>query len=120
MKIDNIYIVDLVIIISKDINYNKETLTATSTYSLQFLKKALVYEKKESDISGYNFMDLKTGRKYEKYGERACHSVGDIVIYPKNGIIPFRRFLNELNKESDVNIKFKNNMTKRKILSIFK
>lgn len=117
MKIDNVYIVDLMIIANKNIDCNELGLLE-STYSLKFLKKALIYEKKDPYSDEYNFIDLRTGRKYEKFD--GCQYEGDIVISPKREIIPFRRLVNEVNEKYNKNIKIKDSMTKRKILSMFK
>lgn len=114
MNIDRVYVVLIkqatgrtlnrangLVLLSKDVRY------------------ALVYAKKNKvkRYDYYDYYDLYTGEKYRKSTEHLLE--GDIYIDLSN-TIPYRQYLHNYyeNNKND-NIKIKNKMFKRKMLTLF-
>lgn len=76
----------------------------------------LVYAKKNKSKK-YDYYDLYTGEKYRK--STGCLVVGDIYIDLLN-TIPYRQYLHHYYESNKIdNIKIKNKMFKRKMLTLF-
>lgn len=115
MKTDNVYLVDLITI--KNIDVNCSTGTTDADYG--FLRKALVYKKRIASYSDkYNYIDLNTGVTYKENPNFLRD--GDIIINPNAKKIPINELIKELNSTKNKNVKVKENMSRRKILKIFK
>ena len=87
-----------IVLLSKDVRYT------------------LVYAKKNKS-KRYDYYDLYTGEKYRK--STGCLVVGDIYTDLSN-TIPYRQYLHDYyeNNKND-NIKIKNKMFKKKMLTLF-
>lgn len=109
MKIDDVYLVNLGKVVYDEINYSKNILKV----------KECDYGRTIIYVLDNKCIDLKNGKKYKK-SDTDKLNVGDIFIDMQKEIKPIRTIIEEINEASHNNTKIKNNMTKRKILKIFK
>lgn len=109
MKIDNVYITLIKVIVSGE---QKDYMT--TSFRLKSLKFALVYLKKNC-LDEYEYLDLETKQKYKT--SKDYIDIGDLIL-DLDKMIPYRQFLYQ-EQQKNPNLKIKNNMFKRKMLTLF-
>lgn len=109
MKIDNVYLANLGKVVYDEINYSKNTLKV----------KECAYDRTIVYFLDNKYIDLRSGKKYKR-NDIDKLKIGDIFVDVQKGIIPIRTILDELNEINYCNKNIKSNMSKRKILKIFK
>ena len=111
MNIDRVYVAVINAIISH--NICSEGRVVRDEYKSIPIKFALIYSK--HDYLGNEYYDLQTGEKYKTLKDFPGN--GDLVVNVKR-MITYRAFLyNEQVRNS--NLKVKDNMFKRKMLTLF-
>lgn len=109
MKIDNVYLVNLGKVVYDEINYSKNILKVKECdYG-----RTLIY------VLDNKYIDLKSGKRYKK-SDTDKLNVGDIFIDMQKEVKPIKTILEEINEASHNITKIRSNMTKRRILKIFK
>lgn len=109
MKIDNVYIALIKVIVSEE-----QRDYMTTSFGLKSLKFALIYLKKNS-CDRYEYRDLETKQKYKI--SKDYINIGDLIL-DLDKMIPYRQFLYQ-EQQKNPNLKIKNNMFKRKMLTLF-
>ena len=108
MKLDNVYVAEINAIIAHDIV--DMGLSFKDEYKSIPIKLALIYSKK-----GTKYYDLQTGEKYKTFNDMPEH--GDLIVNVKK-MMSYRDFLYD-EQEKNPHLKVKNNMFKRKMLTLF-
>lgn len=109
MKIDNVYLVNLGKVVYDEINYSKNTLKVKECSC----GRTIVY------FLDNKYIDLRSGKRYKR-NDTDKLNVGDIFVDRQKEVKPIRKILSELNEINHCNKNIKSNMSKRKILKIFK
>ena len=109
MKLDNVYVAEINAIISHKIEY-MDLLYIGDEYEIIPIKFALIYSKK-----GTKYYDLQTGEEYKTL--KNYPDTGDLIVDVKT-MKSYRDFLYD-EQEKNPHLKVKNNMFKRKMLTLF-
>lgn len=113
MKLDNVYVATILVVTSHDMFNIVEKRALVEKYKLKAIKYALIYSKHE--YSETNYYDLQTDEKYHTL--KNYPEIGDLVVDVKN-MMPYREFL-YMEQEINHNLKVKDNMFKKKMLTLF-
>lgn len=107
MKLDNVYIANIYITVSMNIEINNNKIMQSISYN--FLRQDIIYIR-HSRKNKIEYIDLETKYKYEIKGNSCC--IGCLCI-DLDSLIPFQKYL------SDIQENISDNMFKKNILKLY-